>query len=154
MSPSKCRCSSPIGNLVSCSPLTFCLYSFNCLSYENVICGTSCLCSLRCLSYKYVIYGTSVICLVAYTIIGTTHTIVGIIDGSILPFINFYALSYVLSYSFFTPKLEAFPFSTLFFVLKAFLGEFDVAFFLFSNVVCISSLVLLTLVGGFCGFSF
>jgi hypothetical protein len=40
------------------------------------------------------------------------------------------------------------------FFLRSFLGEFDANFFLFSNVVYISSLVLLTLAGGFYGFSF
>jgi hypothetical protein len=56
--------------------------------------------------------------------------------------------------SFFTLKPEAPPSSTLLFFLKALLGEFVVAFFLFSNIVYISSLVLLTLVGGFYGLSF
>jgi hypothetical protein len=60
----------------------------------------------------------------------------------------------VLSCTFFTPKLEAPPSSTQFFLLKALLGESTVALFWFSSVVYISSLVLLTLVGGFCGLSF
>jgi hypothetical protein len=34
------------------------------------------------------------------------------------------------------------------------LGKFVASFFMFSNVICISSLILLTLVGGFYGFSF
>jgi hypothetical protein len=38
--------------------------------------------------------------------------------------------------------------------LKAFFGDFVVAFLLFSNVVCISSLVLLTLACGFCDYIF
>jgi hypothetical protein len=42
----------------------------------------------------------------------------------------------------------------LFFFLKALLGEFAATFFPFSSVVHISSLVFLTLVGGFCGSSF
>jgi hypothetical protein len=42
----------------------------------------------------------------------------------------------------------------LFLLLKAFLGESIVTFFLFSNVMYISSLVFLTLVDGFYGFSF
>jgi hypothetical protein len=42
----------------------------------------------------------------------------------------------------------------LLFFLKALLGEFVVAFFFFSTIVYISSLVFKTLVGGFCGFSF
>jgi hypothetical protein len=66
----------------------------------------------------------------------------------------FYALKFVLSYSLFTLELEVAPSSITFFLLKALLRESTVAFFLFSNVVCISSLVLLTLVGGFYGFSF
>jgi hypothetical protein len=40
-SPSKCRCSSFLGNLVSCTLLTSLLNSFNCFSYGDVICGTS-----------------------------------------------------------------------------------------------------------------
>jgi len=59
----------------------------------------------------------------------------------------------MLSYSLFILELEAPP-STLFFLLRTLLEEFDATFFLFSSVVFISSLVLLTLVGGFCGFSF
>ncbi len=84
----------------------------------------------------------------------TTYTIVGIADGSTLPLIIFYALKYVLSCSLFTPKPKTPPFSTLFFLLKALLGESIVAFFLFSNVFCISSLVLLTLANVFYGLSF
>jgi hypothetical protein len=60
----------------------------------------------------------------------------------------------VLSCSLFTPKPEAPPFSTLFFLLIALLGDSIAAFYLFSSVVYISSLVLLTLAGGFCGLSF
>jgi hypothetical protein len=48
--PSKCKCSSPSKNLVSCSFLTSWLYSFSCLSCGDVICGTSYLCSLGYLS--------------------------------------------------------------------------------------------------------
>jgi hypothetical protein len=59
----------------------------------------------------------------------------------------------VFSYSLFTLEPEAPPSSTLFFLLKTLLKESIVAF-LFFNVVYISFLVLLTLVGGFCGFSF
>ncbi len=76
------------------------------------------------------------------------------LHGSTLPFIIFCALRFVLSYSFFTPELENFISSTLFFLFKALLGEFVIAFFLFSIVIYISSLVLFTLVGVFCGFSF
>jgi hypothetical protein len=38
-SPSKCKCSSPFGDLVSCSLLTFCLCYLSCLSCGHVICG-------------------------------------------------------------------------------------------------------------------
>jgi hypothetical protein len=55
--------------------------------------------------------------------------------------------------SLFIPELEAFPSSTLFFLLRALLGEFTTTFFLFSSVVYISSLVLLTSAGGFYGLS-
>jgi len=60
----------------------------------------------------------------------------------------------VLSYSFFPLQPEALPSSILFFLLRALLGESVVVFFQFSNVVCISSLVILTLAGGFFGLSF
>ncbi len=53
---SKCRCSSPFENLVSCSLLTSRLYSFNCFSCGNVICGTSYLCSLNCVSCGIVMW--------------------------------------------------------------------------------------------------
>jgi hypothetical protein len=91
---------------------------------------------------------------IAFTIVGSALTTVGTIDGSIMPLTIFCALESVLFYSLFTLKLEAPPSSTLFFLLRALLGKFNVAFFLFSNVVYISSLVLLTLVDGFYGFSF
>jgi hypothetical protein len=55
---------------------------------------------------------------------------------------NFLCLYLCVSYSLFTLKHEAPPSSTLFFFLKAFLGEFVATFFLFSSVVYISSLVL------------
>jgi hypothetical protein len=42
----------------------------------------------------------------------------------------------------------------LFFLLRTILGNFAKAFFLFSSVVCIFFLVLLTLAYGFYGFSF
>jgi hypothetical protein len=92
--------------------------------------------------------------LVAYTIVGTAFTTIGTVDGSIMPLTIFCALKFVLFYSLFTLKLEASPSSTLFFVSRALLGKSNVAFFLFSNVVYISSLVLLTFVDGFYGFSF
>ncbi len=43
--------------------------------------------------------------------------------------------------------------STLFFLLKAFIRNSTAAFFLFSNAIYISSLILFTLAGGFCEFS-
>ncbi len=144
---SKCRCSSHFGNLVSCSLLTSWLCCLSCRSQGDVIYGTSYLYSLSCPSCGDGICGTFIVYLVACTIVGTK-------DGSTLPLIIFYALTYVLSYSFFTPQPKALPSSTLFFFLKAFLGKSAIAFFLFFNVVYISSLVLLTLLGGFCGFSF
>ncbi len=127
--PSKCRCSPTFGNLMSCSSLTSYFYSL-----KYVSCGV-------------VIYGTSIVCMAACTIVGTT-------ECSIFPLIIFYALTFVLSCSVFTPLCKVLPSSTLFFLLRTLLGEYVVAFFLFSNVVYISSLVLLTLVGGLCGFSF
>jgi hypothetical protein len=42
----------------------------------------------------------------------------------------------------------------LFFFLRALLGNFATTLFLYSNVTCISSLILLALTYGFCGFSF
>jgi hypothetical protein len=42
----------------------------------------------------------------------------------------------------------------LLFLLKALLGESTTTFFMFSSVIYISSLVLLTLAGGFYGLSF
>jgi hypothetical protein len=62
-SPSKCRCSSPSGNLMSCYLLSPWLYSHNCLSCDDVICGISSLYSLGCLSYGNVNYGTIEVCL-------------------------------------------------------------------------------------------
>jgi hypothetical protein len=81
------------------------------------------------------------------------YIVVGIVNGSTLPLIIFYALKFVRSCSLFTPKLEVLPSSILFFLLRALLGESTTTFFFFSSVVYISYLVLLTLVGGFCGLS-
>jgi len=92
--------------------------------------------------------------MVACTTISTTHTIVGIVDGFTLPLVIFYALAFAFSYFVFTTEFEAPPSSTLFFLLITLYVEFVIAFFLFSSLVCISSLVILTLVGGFYGFSF
>jgi hypothetical protein len=99
-SSSKCRCSSPFGNLMSCSFLTSWLYSLNYFSYGDVICGTSCLNSLSYPSCGDVICGTYVIYLAVCTTISITHTIVGTIDGSILPLIIFCALTFLLSFPF------------------------------------------------------
>ncbi len=172
---SKYRCFSPSRNLVSCSHLSSWLYFFSCLSYGDVIYGTSYLCYLGYLSYGNFICGTFGICLAAYTttcitrtivgtartivgtacnIIGIAHTIVGTANGFILPFIIFYALTSMLFCSFFTLEPQASPSSTLFFLLRALFGEFTTTFFQFSNDVCISSLVLLTLANGYYGFSF
>ncbi len=153
-SPSNYKCSCPSRNLMSCSFLTPWLYPLSCFFCGDVICGISSLFSLGCLSYGNVIYGIVAICLIAYTIIGTAFTTIGIVGCSILPLIIFYALKYMLSCSLFTPQLEALPSSTLFFRSIALLREFDTAFFLFSSAVYTSSLVLLTLVGGSCGLSF
>ncbi len=129
MSPFKCRCYSPSGNLVSCSLLTFCLSSLNYL-----LCGN-------------VIYGTSIVCVATYTIVGITN-------GATLPLIIFCAFVFLLSYSLLTPKLEAPPSLALFFFLRTLFGYSVVAFFLFSNVVCMFSLILFTLADGFYRFSF
>jgi hypothetical protein len=134
-------------------PLNF-LALFPQLPRGNVIYGTFCLYSFSCISCGVVIYVTFEVCLVAYTTINNTLTIVGIVDGSTLPLIIFCARKFVLSYSLFTLELEAPPSSTLFFLLQTFLGEFVTTFFLFSSVVYISSLILLTFARGLCGFSF
>jgi hypothetical protein len=109
--------------------VTSCLYSFNCLSCGDVICGIVAICL-------------------------TTCTIVGTVDGSTLALMIFYALKFVLSCSFFILEPKAPPSSTLFFFLKTLLRKSVVVFFLFSSVIYISSLVLLTLAGGFYGLSF
>jgi hypothetical protein len=49
---SKCKCSSPFGNLVSCSLFTSWFCSFSCLSYGDVIYSTSYFCSLSCVSWE------------------------------------------------------------------------------------------------------
>ncbi len=136
MSPSMCKCSSPFKNLVSCSFLTFYLYSFSCLSYGDVI------------------RGTSVICLATYTTGGITCTNVDNVNGATLPFIIFYVHASMLSCSFLTFDPEAPPSSTLFFLLRTLFGDSVVAFLLLSNATSKFFLVLLTLACGFCGFSF
>jgi len=132
---------------MSCSLLTPWLCSFNYFSYGNVICDISCLCSLGCLSCGNVVYGIVIVCLTTYTIVGTS-------DGSTLPLIIFDGLKFVLSYSFFILEPKAPPSSTLFFLLKTLYRESIAAFFMFTSVICIFSLVLLTLASGFCGLSF
>ncbi len=146
-SPSKCICSSPSGNLMSCSFLIPWLCSLSCLPCGDVICGISCLCSFNCFSCGNVICSIVVVCLTAYTTVGIT-------DGSILPLIIFCAFKSMLSYSFFTLEREAPPSSSLFFLLIALFGESAAVFFILSSVFCISSLVLLTLAGVFYGLSF
>ncbi len=144
---SKCKWSSPFENCMSCSLLTSWFYSLNCFFCEDAFYCTLGLNYLNYVSYGVGICGIYAVCLAACATIST-------IDGSTLAFIIFYALRFVLSCSLFTLELEAPPSSILLFFLRALLGEFIVVFFLFSNVVCISSLVLKTLVGGFCGFYF
>ncbi len=126
--------------LVSCSLLTYWLCSFNCLSYGDVIYGTSYLYSLGCLSYGDVVCGISTIYLVTYTTINIVYTIIGIVDGSTLPLIILCALTFVFSCSLFILELEVFS-STLFFLLRTLLRKYVLAFFLFSNVFYISSLI-------------
>ncbi len=128
ISLSKCRCSSPYGNLMSCSFLTPQLCSLSCPSCDDVICGISYSCSFGCLSCGNVIYGTTTICLITRTIIGTTN-------GSTLPFIIFMPsnLCSLVPFSFLSLRLFLLQFCSFF--LKTLLGEYVVAFFLFSNVV-------------------
>jgi hypothetical protein len=61
-SPSKCRCSSPSKNLMSCSFLTPWLYYHSYLSCGDVIYGISYLCSFSYLSCGDVICGIVVVC--------------------------------------------------------------------------------------------
>jgi hypothetical protein len=144
---SNCRCSSSSKNLVSRFLLTPWVCSLSYPSCGDVICGISCLCSFNCLPYEDVICGTVKVCL-------TTCTIISIIDGSTLPLIIFCAFKFVLFCSLFTLEPKTPLSSTLFFHLKALFREFLATFSLFFGVVYISSLVLLTLAGGFYGLSF
>jgi hypothetical protein len=128
-SPSKCKCYSLFGNLMSCSFLISSFYSLNCLSYGDVI------------------YDIPRVFLIAYAIISTVITIVGTTYGSILP------LKCILSCSVFILEPEAPPSSTLFFLLRTLIGESMATFFLFFSIIYISS-VFLTLTNGFCGLSF
>ncbi len=153
-SPSKCRCFSPFGNLMSCSLLTPWFYSFSfffqwrCHLWYFLRLFPQLFLLWRCHIWYVIIYLT--VC----TISGIALTTVGTANGSILHLIIFCALKFVLSYSLFTFEHEAPPSSTLFFLVKALLRESTVIFFLFFSVVCISSLILLTLVSGFKGLSF
>jgi hypothetical protein len=101
-----------ICNLVSYRP-PCCLYSLSYFSYEDVICGTSKVCLVAC-------------------------TIVGIVNATTFPLIIFCAHASMLSCSFLALNPKAPPSSALFFLLRSFLGNFVVAFFLFSSVVYIS----------------
>jgi len=71
-----------------------------------------------------------------------TYTTVGTKDGSTLPVIILCAFPSTISHSLFIPKPKAPLSSTLFFLLRALLKIFVATFFLFSNVVYTSSLVL------------
>ncbi len=152
--PSKCKCSSHFGDHMSCSLLTPQLYSRNCFSCGNVICGIHYLYSVSCLSFGDVICGIVGVYLTAQTTGGTTLTTIGIANGSTLTLIIFYALKFVLSYSLFTFEPKTPPSSILFFLLKALLRESITIFFLFSNVFNIFFVVFLTLTSGFYGLSF
>ncbi len=112
------------------------------------------LCSLSYLSCGDVICGMSVICLTTCTTIGTTCINVSTSNGAILPLTTFYAFTSMLSYSLLTPEPKVPPSSTLFFLLRALLGDSTAPFFIFSNVIFISSLIHFTLVSSFYGFSF
>jgi hypothetical protein len=147
---SKCKCFSPSRNLVSYSLLTSWLYSLSYLSYGDVIYTFAPL----IVSYGIVICGISIVCLATYTTVGTALTTISITDGPTLPLIIFCAFKSMIFDSLFIPKPKAPPSSTLLFLSRTLLGEFAIAFFLFFSVVYISSLVILTLVGGFYGFSF
>ncbi len=132
-------------------PPQFC--SCSCFSYGDVIYGISYFYSLGCLSCGDVIYGTSAIYLIACTIGCIVLTTICTTNGSSTPLIIFYAFKFVLSCSFFTLEHEVPP-STLFFLFKTLLKKSNVTFFLLSSVICISSLILLTLANGFYGLSF
>ncbi len=60
----------------------------------------------------------------------------------------------LVSCSLLTIEPQVPPSSTLVFFLRALFGNFALTFFLFFNVVCISSLVFFTSTSGFCAFSF
>jgi hypothetical protein len=127
-------------------PLNFMALFLQLFLHGAVNYGTSCFYFCKCVYCGVLISGISVIYLATCTIVGTA-------DGSTLPLIILCAFKSTLSYSLFTPKPKVPPSSIMFFFLKALIGKFAATFFPFSSVVYIS-LVLLTLVGGFCGFSF
>ncbi len=129
MSPSIYGCSSTFGDLISLSFLIFCLCFLICLSYGVDICDAS-------------------------TFYLPTCTNVGIANGATFLLIIFWAFASMLSCSFLAPTPEVPPSSTLFFLFRAPLRNFVAIFLLFSNVIYISSLVLLTLVCGFYGLFF
>jgi hypothetical protein len=93
------------------------------------------------------IYGTFALYLPTCTSVDTTN-------GVILLIIIFWAHASIPSYFFLTLDHEAPPSSTLFFLLRGFLGDSIVAFFIFSIVIYIFFFILLTLACGFYGFSF
>ncbi len=134
---SKCKCSTPFGNLMSCSLLNFWFCSLNYFSCGDVIYGTFCFSSLSCPFCGDVIWGTSIVYMVTCTTISTTCTTINIAYGSTLPLIIFCALTYVVFCSFFIEPKTPLS-STLFFILKALLVEFATTFFLFFSVVCIT----------------
>ncbi len=113
-------------------------------------CGTSCLCSFSWsyhLWYLYNLFG----CLYHYW--HCLHHYWHYRQFHSTPH-YFLCLHICALFSLFNLKPKAPFYSTLFFLLRALLQESTVTFFLFSRVVYISSLILLTLVAGFCGFSF
>ncbi len=120
-------CSSTSKNLISCSLLTFCLYSLICLFYGDDICGTSTLClPIQCWHYRW------------------CHS----------PLHHLLNPASMLSCYFLTFDPKVPPSLALLFLLITLPGDYVVAFLLFSNATCISSLVFLTLACGLCGFSF
>jgi hypothetical protein len=142
ISPSKCKCSSPSKNLVSCSFLISCLYSLNCFSYGYVICGTSCLCSLSYLSCGDVICGTSIFIWLHVPLLALPIPLLALQMVPLHPSSFSMPLIFVLSCSLYTLEPKVPPSSTLLFVLRTFLCEYTTTFFLYSSVVYIFSLVI------------
>jgi hypothetical protein len=113
---------------MSCSLLTSWFYSLSFFSCGDAMCGTPLLLWLFLLwtCHMWYFYGLFATC----TTIGTTN-------GSTLPLIILCALTYgshvpssLLSMKLLLPQL-----------LRTLLGKFVIAFFLFSGVICISSLI-------------